>query len=497
VPEARADLADGRHGTMIRQDHGRDAPVRRGRRLGHGPVRLPSRSWQPLVKRTFASLAFHNYRLWFIGASVSNVGTWMQRIAQDWLVLTVLTNDSGVAVGVTTAFQFGPFLFLSPWAGVLADRLDHRRLLIATQIGGSILGLGLGSLVLLGHVQLWHVYVFAFLLGCVSAIDGPIRQTFVSDLVPAEHLPNAVGLNSASFNAARLIGPGVAGLMIAAVGTGWVFLVNAFTFVATIVALLAMRPAELASAPVASRRRGRIREGLHYVRGRPDLLAIIVLVGFVSAFGLNFQLTSALMARTVFDKGPGEYGLLGTLMAIGTLWGSLLAARRKRPGLPLVIGAAIAFAVTEGALALMPNYASFGIACIPVGLAALTMMTAANATLQTTSSPTMRGRAMSLYMMVFLGVAWIGSPIVGWVGERFGARWSLGIGAIVSFVAALAVGAWGIRRGRIAVEYGLRPPRARVVQGRIRPGSAAEAAARADAALEVGEQQAEDIAHQP
>ena len=251
---------------------------------------------------TFSSLRYVNYRLWFTGALVSNVGTWMQRVAQDWLVLTVLTHNSGVAVGVVTALQFLPVLALSTWGGLLADRVDRRKLLVATQTGLAVLAVGLGALILSGDVRLWHVYVFALLLGCVSAVDAPVRQTFVADIVPADNLSNAVGLNSASFNAARLIGPGVAGLMIAWVGTGWVFMINGASFAATILALTQMRTRELAPMPHANRERGQIRAGLRYVRGRSDIVVIMVVIGVVSTFGLNFQLTSALMARTEFGK---------------------------------------------------------------------------------------------------------------------------------------------------------------------------------------------------
>ncbi|MBO9553136.1 MFS transporter [Cellulomonas sp.] len=402
---------------------------------------------------TFDSLRFRNYRLWFAGALVANVGTWMQRVAQDWLVLTQLTDNSGVAVGITTALQFAPVLVLSPWAGLLADRVDRRKLLVATQGGMGVLAAGLGALVLSGHAQLWHVYVFAALLGCVAAIDGPVRQTFVAELVPGAKLANAVGLNSASFNAARLIGPGVAGLLIAAVGTGWVFVINAVSFAATILSLTRMRTSELHAMPTTTRAKGQLREGIRYVRGRSDIVVIMVVVGVVSTFGLNFQLTSAMMARTEFGKGAGEYGILGSILAIGSLTGALLAARRERPRVRLVIGAAFGFGIATGVMALMPTYASFAVACIPVGLASLTMMTAANATIQMSTDPAVRGRVMSLYMMVFLGATPIGSPIVGWIGETFGARWSIGVGSISALLVASGAALWARRHWQVRVRY--------------------------------------------
>lgn len=441
---------------------------------------------------TFASLRFFNYRLWFAGALVANIGTWMQRVAQDWLVLTVLTDDSGVAVGITTALQFAPVLALSAWAGVLADRLDRRKLLVATQASMGVLAAGLGALVLSGAAQLWHVYLFALLLGCVSAIDGPVRQTFVADIVPAERLSNAVGLNSASFNAARLIGPGLAGLLIALVGTGWVFILNAATFAATILALTRMRVHELQSRPGTPRAKGQIREGLAYVRGRSDIVVIMVVVGVVSTFGLNFQLTSAMMARTEFGKGPEEYGILGSVLAIGSLAGALLAARRERPRVRLVIGAALAFGVTTGIMALMPTYPAYAISTIPVGLASLTMMTAANSTIQMSTDPAMRGRVMALYMMVFLGATPVGSPIVGWIAEAHGARWAIGIGSISALLVAGAAALWAVRNWHLEVRYSLRSrPHLRV---RYLDAEGAEAAARAEAARAMQAQHAADRA---
>lgn len=408
------------------------------------------------MSSTFASLKYVNYRLWFAGALVANIGTWMQRVGQDWLVLTDLSDDSGLAVGITTALQFAPTLLLSAWAGVLADRVNRRKLLMVTQGAQGVLAFGLGALVLSGHAQLWHVYLFATALGVVAALDQPVRQTFVAELVPAGKLSNAVGLNSTSFNAARLIGPGLAGLLIAAVGTGWVFVINGVSFAATILALLLMRTSELHPMPVAPRARGQIREGVRYVRGRTDILVIMAVIGVVSTFGLNFQMTSALMARAEFGKGAGEYGILGSVLAIGSLAGALLAARRERPRVRLVIGSAFAFGLATGALALMPTYASFAVACIPVGLASLTMLTAANTTIQMSIDPAVRGRVMSLYMMVMLGATPIGSPVVGWIGETFGPRWSIGIGSITALLVSALAALWAKKRWNVQVRYRVR-----------------------------------------
>jgi MFS family permease len=448
------------------------------------------------VSPTFTSLRYPNYRLWFGGALVANVGTWMQRVAQDWLVLTVLSDESGVAVGTVTALQFAPVLLLSVWAGVLADRMNRRLLLMITQLAQAVLALGLGALVLLGHVELWHVYVFAALLGVVSAIDGPVRQTFVAELVPADKLSNAVGLNSTSFNAARLIGPGLAGLAIAWVGIGWVFVFNGVSFFATILALLRMRTSELHPMPSAKRHeKGQIRAGLAYVRNRSDIIVIMVVVGVVSTFGLNFQLTSALMARTEFGKGASEYGVLGSVLAIGSLTGALLAARRERPRVRLVIGAAFAFGVTTGVMALMPTYPSFAVACIPVGLASLTMMTAANTTIQMSTDPAMRGRVMAIYMMVFMGATPIGSPVVGWVGEEFGARWAIGIGSISALLVATGAALWAIRNWHLEVHYRvLHRPHLEVTYPDVPEPVQPEVEARQEATRKVADQEARDSA---
>ncbi|GAA4288118.1 MFS transporter [Georgenia daeguensis] len=417
------------------------------------------------MSRTFYSLRYFNYRLWFVGALVANIGTWMQRVAQDWLVLAILPNGSGVDVGIVTGLQFLPMLLLSPYAGLLADRLNRRKMLIATQGSMGVLAAALGALVLADAAQLWHVYIFAFLLGVAAALDSPVRQTFVAEMVPAADLPNAVGLNSTSFNAARLIGPGVAGLLIAAVGPGWVFVINAVSFGATIFSLTLMRTRELHPMPHTRRGKGQVREGIEYVRRRSDILTILVVVGVVGAFGLNFQLTSAVMAREEFGLGAGQYGVLGSILAIGSLTGALMAARRKNPRVGLVIAAALAFGVTTGVQALVPTYELYALLCIPVGFFSLTMMTAANTTVQMSTEPAMRGRVMSLYMMVFLGTTPIGSPIVGWVAEAWGPRWSVGVGAIASVMVAVVAALWAKRSWHVTVHYSLRNRPHLVVEG--------------------------------
>jgi len=435
------------------------------------------------LSRTFSSLSFYNYRMWFIGALIANIGTWMQRIAQDWLVLTELTDNSGFAVGIVTALQFIPTIFLTPVAGVLTDRFNRRRILIATQTALGVLAASLGAMVLAGVAQLWHVYVFAFLLGIVSALDAPARQVFVSELVPANQLANAVGLNSASFNAARLVGPGIAGLGIAAVGTGWIFMINALSFVATIVAMWSMRVADLRTPAPSKRSKGQLREGIAYVRHRTDIIVIMVTVFVVSALGMNFQLTSAVMAREVFGRGAGEYGLLGSVMAIGSLAGALAAARRNRPRVRLVLGAAFGFGVSSGLMAIMPSFWTFSAMSILVGFFTLTMITAANTTIQLGTDPTVRGRVMSLYLMVFFGSNPVGAPVVGWIAENWGARWSIGVGAIASILISVVAILWVKRHWQVEVTYSLRS------KPHVILTHPEERAAREQAQLEVAAQQ--------
>ncbi|MFP5347554.1 MAG: MFS transporter [Actinomycetes bacterium] len=450
---------------------------------------------------TFASLKVFNYRLWAMGALVSNTGTWMQRVAQDWLVLTQLTANSGIAVGVTTGLQFGPMLFLGPVAGVLADRLPRRRLLMATQGLMGVWGVLLGVLVVMDVVRLWHVFLLALLQGCTAAIDAPARQTFVADMVPADKLSNAVGLNSASFHLGRMIGPALAGLLISGAGTGPVFLINGVTFVATVFSLTQMRLRELNVIPRAERAKGQIREGLRYVRGRPDIVLIMVIIGLVGTFGMNFQMTTALMARVEFHKGAGEYGLLGSVMAIGSLAGALLAARREKPRLRLVVGATAAFGVFAVVAAFMPTYELFAVALIPVGLSSLTLMTAANSTVQTTTDPAMRGRVMALYMTIFMGGTPLGAPVVGWIGETFGAPWSIAVGGIVALPAALAATWYVARRNDVKVRYRLHARPHLLVQ--VQPlqtvdsgatAAASEAERREDARRKLAARQAQDTA---
>ncbi len=395
---------------------------------------------------TFKALSNRNYRLYAAGGVVSNTGTWMQRVAQDWLVLQ-LTDNSGSALGITTGLQFLPILLLSPYAGLVADRFPKRRLLQVTQLMMAVPALLLGVLAVTGAAQTWQVYVLAFVFGIGTAFDAPARQSFVSEMVDPEDLTNAVGLNSASFNAARIVGPALAGFLIAAGGggaraTGWVIIANGLSYAAVVLALQRMRTADLDTPEPAQRGPGMIRDGLRYVRSRPDIMLVLAIVFFAGTFGLNFQMTSALMATDVYGKGASEYGLLGTTMAVGSLSGALLAARRGRPRYRLVVLAALAFGGFEILAGLAPTYLAFMLWTPVLGLTALTMITAANATVQLSTTPMMRGRVMALYMMIFMGGTPVGAPIIGWIGEVFGARWTLiggGLGTVLGTLLAAAV----------------------------------------------------------
>jgi MFS family permease len=388
----------------------------------------------------FRSLRVRNYRLYASGQLVSLTGTWMQRVAQDWLVLE-LTN-SGTALGVVTALQFGPSLLLGLWGGVIADRGDKRRILLATQSALSVVALLLGLLDVAGVVQYWHVLVLATALGFITAIDTPVRQSFVVEMVGKDDITNAVGINSAIFNSGRIIGPAVAGVMISAVGTGWAFIANAASGIAVVAALVRMRPAELFPSPTLARGRGQLREGLRYVRARPDLVRTMILIFIFGTFGLNFAITCALMAKQVFHRGASGYGLLSTALAVGAFCGAILATRRsKRPSSLFLLGMASLFSVAEILSGLMPNFIATAIVLVPTGLAMLAVTTAANSHIQLGVAPTMRGRVMSLYLVCFMGGTPVGAPIIGWLAGSAGPRWGLIGGGLVCLVSALALAA--------------------------------------------------------
>ncbi|WP_432025292.1 MFS transporter [Streptomyces sp. 1222.5] len=411
----------------------------------------------------FSSLKIRNYRLFFLGQVVSNTGTWMQRIAQDWLVLSL--TGSSAAVGITTALQFLPMLLFGLYGGVLVDRLPKRPTLLVTQASMALTGLALAFLTLSGHVQVWHVYVAAFAVGLATVLDNPARQSFVSEMVGPEQLQNAVSLNSANFQSARLVGPAVAGLMITGVGTGWAFLANGLSFAAPIAGLLLMRARDLHVVERAPRGKGQLREGLDYVAKRPELIWPIVLVGFIGTFGFNFPVWLSAYADDVFRSGAGSYSLFNTLMAVGSLIGALLAARRGTARLRVLIAAAVAFGTLETVAAVAPSYWLFALLMVPIGIFGLTVNVTANTAVQMATDPAMRGRVMALFMMVFMGGTPLGAPVVGWITDTYGARVGFALGGVVSAVAAAGVGLVLTRIGglRLAVGWHRGHPRVRFV----------------------------------
>ena len=387
----------------------------------------------------FRSLRGYNYRVWSAGGLVSNIGTWMQRTAQDWLVLTELTQKNATAVGIVMALQFGPQLLLLPLTGYAADHFDRRKLLFATQGLIGALALGLGLLTLGGWVKLWHVYLFAGLLGAVAAFDAPARQTFVSELAGEEDLSNAVALNSTSFNAARMIGPAVAGALLASMSAGWVFLLNALSYVAVLASLCLLKTDQLHPRLRPERRRGSLMEGFRYVWQRHDLRAVMLMLFLIGTFGLNFPIFISAMVVKAFHGAADQYGLLTSLMAAGSVAGALFAAQQARPRLGYLLAAALCFGIGCVLAAVMPTYLWFGLMLMLVGMAAQTYTTSTNSLVQLSTEPAMRGRVIAIQFAIALGGTPIGAPLVGWVADSMGPRWSLGLGAL-SGLAAVAVG---------------------------------------------------------
>jgi MFS family permease len=388
------------------------------------------------MRHTFRSLKNRNYRAYAMGALVSNVGTWMQRTAQDWIVLTELTKNNATALGIVMALQFGPQVALLPLTGYAADHFDRRKLLIFTQCAMGLLALGLGLLILFGIIKLWHVYLFALLLGCVSAFDGPVRQTFVSDLVGEEDLANAVALNSTSFNAARMIGPALAGVLIGLIGSGWVFVANAASYVAVLAALGALKIDPHAQLH-PQRKRGSLLDGFRYIGARPDIRAALAMFFLIGTFGINYPIFISTMSVTVFHAGAKEFGLLTSMMALGSVSGALLSAGRRHSGVGALLLPATVFGAGFLCAALAPGYGWFALTLVIVGVAAQTFTTTANSTVQLATEPAMRGRVMAILFAIALGGTPIGAPMVGWVADRFGPRWAIVVGASSGFGAAL------------------------------------------------------------
>ena len=395
----------------------------------------------------FRSFANVNYRIWFAGALVSNVGGWMQATAQDWVVLTELTDNDATAMGVTMALQFGPPLVLVSLTGWVADRFDRRHILFATQSALLALAIAVGVLLLNDVMTLPMMFGFALGFGIVNAFDAPARQAFVSDMVSTGDTSNAVALNSASFNLARMIGPAVGGLLIVAIGSGWVFIVNAATFLAMILALSLLRRSLLAPR-LKSRNRGGLAAGFRYVWGRSDLRVVFVTVFLIGAFGMNFPIFASTMALE-FGAGADGYGVLSSVLAIGSLIGALLAARRDRARVRVVILAAGGFGVAAFVSSAMPTYASYAVTLTFTGFMIVTLLTTANGYVQITTEPALRGRVLALYMAVIMGSTPVGAPIAGWVADAFGPRAAIMLGGTAGFVACAIGVIWVATSGRL------------------------------------------------
>jgi MFS family permease len=394
---------------------------------------------------TFRSLEVRNYRLYFFGQIVSVTGTWMQSVGQAWLMLQL--TGSAVALGTVTALQFLPILLFGPWGGVVADRVDKRRLLILTQSTSAALAMVLGVLVATGVVEPWMVYVLALLLGMVTLVDMPARQSFVIEMVGPVHVTNAVSLNSVVVNAGRIVGPAVAGVLIATVGIAVCFFANGASYLAVIGGLMAMRQAELRRAARAQRTRGQLREGLRYAWSTRELRVPLLVMAVVGTLGFNFSVLLPLMARFAFHRGAAVYGELFSLMGVGAVTGGLVVAARARPNGRLLAGSAMAFGVAILAAAAAPTLAAEMVVIAAVGVVSIAFISTANSILQLRSRDDMRGRIMALYSVVFLGVTPIGAPVVGFVAERFGPRAGLVLGGAATLLAGLAA-AWAARGQR-------------------------------------------------
>jgi len=412
------------------------------------------------AKGTFRSFANRDFRLWVGASFISNIGTWMQGTAQTWLVLTELSDHSASAVGIVTALQFLPQVLLVAVTGTLADHVDRRKLLMAIQCGMALVAIILGVVTISGVVQLWHVYLLAFCLGCCSAFEAPARHSYVAELVGDGDIGNAVALNGTAFQLARTIGPAAAGLSIALIGTGWVFIANALSSGVVIAVLMRMRAVDRHAHQPSGGGRGEIRllDGFRYVRSRPDIRAVFMMLFFMGTLGMNFGVFISVMAVAVFHKGAAEYGLLTSVMAIGSVTGALLAARRERPFMRHLIGGSMLFGGAMVLAALAPSFLLFALFLMMIGASAQTMLTSANGLVQLSTDRAMRGRVMAIHVAILLGGLPIGAPLTGWVADHVGPRWAMGLGASAGFIAAL-----------IGLAYMVRVRGLRIVWARGRP----------------------------
>jgi MFS family permease len=398
---------------------------------------IPAAASTRQPRGALAALTSRSYRIYLAGQSMANVGTWMQSIAQDWLVFTL--SHSATAVGVTMALQFLPLLLLGLHTGLIADRLNKRRILLTTQTLNAVATTALAVITLSGAVHVADVYAFAFASGLIYAFDGPARQAFVAEVVPGEQLHAAIALNAAVFQATRLIGPAIASLLIVTAGTGWVFAANAACYLGPTLGLLMLRPADLVPAPPAARKPGAVREAIRYLSRHRDVTWTIFVVGMLGTFGLNFPIVLTAMAKSAFGGGASLYGLFNIVLAIGSAAGAMLAGSWAHPRPRLLVLAAGAFGLLEAAAAITPDLALFLVLLIGMGLANLAFQAMANAFVQRDVDPGLRGRVMGVYLLVFIGGTPIGAPLVGALTNHFGARIGMAVCGIVPIMAAIVM----------------------------------------------------------
>jgi MFS family permease len=387
-----------------------------------------------VASRTFSSLGIRNYRLYFVSQIVSMSGTWMQSVAQLWLVYRL--TGSGTALGVVTALQFAPVLVAGAWGGLVVDRLDKRNLLVATQVVAGGLALALGALTAAGLIELWMIYALAFAHGCMKVVEVPARHSFVVDMVGPDQVNNAVGLNSTVFNSAKVIGPALGGVLISAVGIVWCFFLNALSYGVVIWGLLLMDRAQLRAAQPVRRGKGQLREGIKYVWTNPALRTALLMTMLIGTVAFNFRVLLPVMADVEFAGGAGVFGALSAFMGVGAVAGALYAASRRRPTRRRLIGSAFVYGALILVAAVVPTLELELATLVPMGAAGIVFVSTANSTLQLNSADSMRGRVMALYSAVFLGTTPIGSPIAGWLAEHAGARGAFVVSGVACFVAA-------------------------------------------------------------
>jgi MFS family permease len=400
------------------------------------------------ARQTFMALRVRNYRLYFIGQVISASGTWMHAVALGLLVLSDQLHGNGFNVGIVTALQFVPMLVLGSWGGLVVDRVDKRRLLYLTQTASLVLALALGLLVALGTITMWEVYLISTLFGVVNLFDNPARQTFVSEMVGRDLMPNAISLNSVVMNSARVIGPAVGGILIFTVGLAACFLFNAASYVAVLVALFMMRPTELHQRPVVVRAKGQVREGFRYVWSTRELRDPLLAMAVVGIFAFNFTTTLPLLATRTFHGGAGTYSALMAAMGAGAVVGGLMVAHRSRPSIAMLSAIGLAFGVMLLLVAAAPTEVVALVALVFMGLCSIAFISTANATIQMQADPAMRGRVMALYAIAFLGSTPIGAPLVGWIADVTNPRIAIMVGGVATLAACvpLALRYWADRR---------------------------------------------------